>query len=117
MEASTDVDRSKYSDIPTTLSDAIVIDELLGNSNWKDAYNRSLASLLSKGETLPLNSTPQFKLKHNRTHNVHFIVAPEGPVVPVKSTFTYDQAILNCASPDLQTLIMMIIVIFNDLML
>jgi hypothetical protein len=94
------VDCSKHSNIPITLSDAIAIDELLGNSNWMDAYNHSLSSFLNKGKTISSNTLPQFKLKHNRIHNVRFVVAPEGPVVPINSTFTYDQAVSDCASPD-----------------
>jgi hypothetical protein len=85
-------------DIPTSLSDAIKIDKRLGNTNWKDAYNIALTSFLDSGQLLSANCLPQFKFKHNRTHKVHFVVALEGPVVPIKSTIIDDQGIPYCAS-------------------
>jgi hypothetical protein len=47
---------------------------------------------------LSANCLPQFKLKHNHIHKVYFVVALEGPVVPIKSTFIDDQGIPYCAS-------------------
>jgi hypothetical protein len=67
--------------LPTTLLHAIAIDSLLGNNDWRVAYDVEVHTLLLNGNQLPLHSTPLFQIKLNGTHKVNL-----GLVVPFNST-------------------------------
>jgi hypothetical protein len=80
--------------LPTTLLNAIIIDSLLGNNDWRNAYNVEVYSNLSSGNNIPLNSKPLFRIQLNGTHKVQL-----GPVVPFNTTFD-DQVKPNSAFVD-----------------
>jgi hypothetical protein len=49
----------------TALLNAIAIDSLLGNNDWREAYDVKVQTLLLNRNQLPLHSTPLFQIKLN----------------------------------------------------